>query len=94
MMSKQTNLNLAAYNFIKDNIINASSNTYMIKMMNNIYDQNQRIRVLSNRNEERLEVSNDEHTTMIQAQIDNNISEAEKRLIEHLSNAHMNALNL
>ena len=75
-------------------IINASGNSYLIQMMSNIYDQNQRIRVLSSRNKERLDISSDEHLEIIQFLLDDNIPNAEQRLIEHLSNAHMSALHL
>jgi len=75
-------------------IINASGNAYLQRLMENIYDQNQRIRVISSRDKARLHISNSEHVCLIDAILDNDLERAVKKLREHLDNARASALKL
>jgi GntR family transcriptional regulator, rspAB operon transcriptional repressor len=75
-------------------IINASGNAYLQQLMENIYDQNQRIRVMSSRDKARLHISNSEHISLIDSILDKKPENAVKKLREHLDNARASALKL
>jgi GntR family transcriptional regulator, rspAB operon transcriptional repressor len=75
-------------------IINASGNAYLQQLMENIYDQNQRIRVMSSRDKARLHISNSEHISLIDSILDKKLENAVKKLREHLDNARASALKL
>lgn len=76
-------------------ILEKSNNYYLIQLMKTIYDQNQRLRVLTFKKIiERLEISNKEHIDFIDALLERDTEKAIDILREHLHNAKIAALNL
>lgn len=72
----------------------ACGNAYLSSLMDNIYDHDQRIRIMSSRNKSRLSLSNMEHQGIIEELINEDIDAAAVMLMTHLENARESALKL
>jgi GntR family transcriptional regulator, rspAB operon transcriptional repressor len=75
-------------------IISASRNDYLVKIMNNILNQSQRIRIQSFNIKNRYVMSNKEHVVILKALIDNKIDEAMILMQKHIANSKNVALNI
>ncbi len=76
-------------------IIEVFKNSYLIQLMNNIFEQNQRLRILTYKKVvDRLNMSNKEHIEIIDALLEKNIDKAESCIRKHIVNARNAALNL
>lgn len=79
--------------YIKDDqfhklLVDSSNNTYFIRAMESIYNQNYRLRVLTgNRMQERILSSNNEHVLIIDLMLQKQFMEAAKALKTHLEKA-------
>jgi len=76
-----------------DIIVEASKNEYLIKMMRNIYEHNQRVRTLALREFDREEESAMEHIKIIDALLQKDIEKAKQLCVEHTRNSQLDALN-
>jgi DNA-binding GntR family transcriptional regulator len=65
-------------------LIKASDNKYLINMMQQIFIQNHRIRILSAKKDHRLEDSIEEHLNIINLMLDSKIEKAASKMEEHL----------
>lgn len=68
-------------------LVNACDNQYLINVMNNIFDQNQRMRYQTFNFDGRDIASKNEHIAIIDALIDQDIEKAEALMIEHINNS-------
>lgn len=75
-------------------LIRASNNTYLIQLMDNIFAQDERIRVLAWKNSNRLDTTKAEHLGIINAIIEGDMELAEKQLLNHILSAKNAAMNL
>jgi len=75
-------------------LIKTADNKLLEKMMANILEHDQRIRILSSRNPERLAASNVEHVGIINALLEGNRDQAEALSRKHIINARNAALKL
>lgn len=75
-------------------ILESTKNDYLIKMMTNIYEQNQRTRTLATREVSREEDSAKEHIAIIDAILTGDISGAQEACRRHTRNSQMDTLNM
>ncbi|MCG8484060.1 MAG: GntR family transcriptional regulator [Clostridia bacterium] len=68
-------------------LINACDNQYLVNVMNNIFDQNQRMRYQTYDFDERDIATKSEHIMIIDALLEEDIDKAEALMIEHIQNA-------
>lgn len=68
-------------------LINACDNQYLVHVMNNIFDQNQRMRYQTYNFDERDIATKSEHIMIVDALIEDDIEKAESLMIEHIQNA-------
>ena len=66
-------------------IIHACDNSYLFKLMANVYDQNHRIRIFSGRLQTRLEESAQEHLKIIAYLLEKKYEPAAAQMAEHLA---------
>jgi GntR family transcriptional regulator, rspAB operon transcriptional repressor len=85
-----TDLDMALHSYI----IKSCQNDYLVKIMENIFDHSQRIRVQSFNIEQRYIKSNKEHIELLEALIKDNIKEAVEITKRHISNSKNVALNI
>jgi len=75
-------------------ILEATKNDYLIKMMSNIYEQNQRIRTLATRESTREEDSAIEHMNIIDAILTGDMVRAGEACSTHTRNSQLDSLNM
>jgi len=69
-------------------LMNASNNTYVVDMMNKVYAQNHRIRILSTVNvENRYSNTQNEHLEILQYILNDEIQDAVEAMKRHLNNS-------
>lgn len=75
-------------------IVSSSNNKYFLQMMDYIYNQMQRMRILSgNKVDQRLKQTQEEHLTIIKLLIEHKIEEAAMSMCNHLDNSKKAALS-
>lgn len=68
-------------------LINACDNQYLVNVMNNIFDQNQRMRYQTYSFNERNVATKSEHIAIIESLINDDLDTAEKLMKDHIKNA-------
>lgn len=68
-------------------LINACDNQYLVNVMNNIFELNQRMRYQTFNFDERDIATKAEHIVIVDALINDDIEKAENLMIEHIKNA-------
>lgn len=69
-------------------------NKYLVDLLDNIYDQNHRLRILCGKSKTRLESSVDEHIEILELMLTGKIEEASKCLELHIQNSRTSAIDL
>ncbi|HWR10723.1 MAG TPA: GntR family transcriptional regulator [Rectinemataceae bacterium] len=69
-------------------------NKYLMDLLDNIYDQNHRLRILCGKSKSRLEDSVDEHIAILDLILDGQIVEAADSLERHIQNSRTSAIDL
>ena len=72
-------------------IVSCTENTYIIRMMDRIFNNNYRLMLYGSRMPGVFETSNQEHIDLIDAIIERNPDRAEKRMLNHLSHSEQTA---
>ena len=75
-------------------IIKSSNNVYLIQLMESIFAQDERIRILSWKFVKKADVTNGEHLEIIDALLERDISKAEACMRNHIVNARNSAISL
>jgi len=75
-------------------ILESTKNDYLIKMMSNIYEQNQRMRTLAIRETTRVQESVGEHLRIIDAILTGDVHEAKEACKVHTRNSQLDSLNM
>ena len=76
-------------------IVNSSCNEYMITLMNQIYTQNHRLRVMTGQKiESRLKVTQEEHLAICDCLLADDINQAAKLMQVHLMNSKTASVNV
>jgi len=75
-------------------ILEASNNDFLIKMMSNLYEHNQRLRTLAVRETSRIEESINEHLNIVNALLTNDIEKAKEACQVHTRNSQLDSLNM
>ena len=75
-------------------ILESTNNNYLIKMMTNIYEQNQRVRTLATRESTREIESAIEHMNIIDAILTGDMVKAKEACIAHTRNSQLDSLNM
>ncbi len=75
-------------------ILKSSNNRYFLSLMDNIFDQNHRLRILSGqRVQKRLEHTTQEHLTIVNALLDHDWQKAAEAMAIHLDNSKEAAID-
>jgi DNA-binding GntR family transcriptional regulator len=69
-------------------------NKYLVDLLDNIYEQNHRLRILCGKSKARLEKSVDEHIEILELMAAGRIEEASACLEKHIQNSKTSAINL
>lgn len=75
-------------------ILKASNNDFLIKMMSNLYEHNQRMRTLAVRETSRIEESIKEHINIVDALLTDDIEKAKEACQIHTRNSQLDSLNM
>ncbi len=89
-MVEQTNLDSKFHLYIAGN----TRNKYLVKMMDNIYLQNQRIRILTSKVPQRLRDSSQEHIEIIEMFLKKDAAGVERAMRNHIASAKIAAAQI
>ena len=73
-------------------LIASNKNKYFVYLLDLVYDQNNRIRIISGKLTRRLEDTREEHLSIIDRLLDGHSDAAAKAMLEHLENSQKAAL--
>ena len=97
LIVKVSNSDIEAYSIDEDIhrlLVNSSNNRYFVSIMENIYSQNHRIRVLTGKQiEKRLDQTNKEHIEILKFLIQEDWDSAASSMVTHLKNSKMVAVD-
>ena len=74
--------------------IGLCANKYLVRLLENIFDQNHRLRVLTGNNANRLLQSSKEHVNIIDALLKDDVNEAIEHYIVHIQNSEQSSIKL
>lgn len=73
-------------------ILDSCNNKHIIKMMENVYEHNQRLRFLLKKTNKRKEDTIEEHLKILEAIIEDDLPKAKKEVLNHIKNSQQDFL--